>query len=147
MKILLPEINLESLVTGPNDLVSLLQIHGCGNDEQDFYDVNYIRSLEGIYFPEPPWPPRRMVTLSPQRGAMFEIKQFTPDMAKLFENGLVIHEQTWSNVCNRQVQLLTLLTIVCDEYNTEWEKSTTSYTVSSAAFTDADATEADRIEV
>jgi hypothetical protein len=147
MKMLLPELTLESLVTGPNDLVSLLEIHGCGSDAQDAHDIDYIRSLEGIAFPKPPWPPRRMVTFVPKRGATFEIKQFLPDMAKLFETGLVIDEQTWQNVCMRQVHLLTFLATICDEYSTEWEKSTTAYSVSSAAFTDADATEADRIEV
>ena len=149
MRTLLPELTLESLVNGSNDLVSLFQIYGCGNDDdQDIHDVNYIRSLQGTALPKPPWPPRRMVTLqgSP-RGAMFEIKQFMPDMTQLFESGLVVDEQTWEIVCNRQIHLLTFLAAICDEYKTEWEKSSTTYSVSAAAFTDADATEADRIEV
>ena len=98
MKILMPELTLESLVAGPNDLVSLLQTHGCGNDDQDFHDINYIRSIEGIALPAPTWPPRRMVLLQPTRGTMFDIKQMTPDITRLFESGMVFHEQTWINV-------------------------------------------------
>ncbi len=143
---LLPELTLESLVTGQNDLVSLLQIHGCGNDDQDIHDVEYIKSLEGLVLPQPPWPPRKMVTLHPQRGATFEIKQLTPAITQLFGTGLVVDEQTWGHVCTRQVNLLTFLAAICDEYNTEWEKSTTAYAVTSSAFADTDATEADRIE-
>ena len=147
MKILMPELTLESLVAGPNDLVSLLQTHGCGNDDQDFHDINYIRSIEGIALPAPTWPPRRMVLLQPTRGTMFDIKQMTPDITRLFESGMVFHEQTWTNVSQRQIHLLTFLATICDEYQTEWEQSTTAYSVTSAAFVDADATEADRIEV
>jgi hypothetical protein len=121
MKMLLPELNLESLVTGPSDLVSLLKIHGCGSDDQDARDIEYIRALEGIAFPKPPWPPRKMVTLAPQRGAVFELKQLSPSITTQFENGIFIDEQTWRHVCMRQVHLLTFLATICDEYNTEWE--------------------------
>ena len=70
-----------------------------------------------------------------------------PTIMSMIERGAMVDYQTWTLVRSRILSLLTFIACFCDEYTTEWERSSTVPMVGLSALAVTDAGEEDLIEL
>eukprot|EP00961_Rhodomonas_salina_P216783 2928652-Rhodomonas_salina.1 len=149
---LIPELNLDDLV-GANtdglgqDVATLLELAGSNSSEDkwiddDLRDITHIRNLqnEGIRLQRPDFPPSEMVIVQgdEHRGKRMTLNTWIPSMQNLFDMGAAVEAETWDHAKTKQMSLLSMLSLVADEYVTEWVGSSSQYRTSAPCWAGQD---------